>query len=272
MFEDIEYEARGGVARITLNRPEKLNALRMQTYEELATALRTAGADETAGVVVVRGAGRAFCAGGDLEMAQTMLTSEHAGREHFFGRMIGCSNVVLTLGKPVVCAVQGACVGGGAEFTTFADLVIADTSAYFVFNGTAIGGCSWWGGPQLLPLLVGLRRAEEILYLSKRVEADEAAEIGLITKVVAAGELETATDELCQHILDLSEAGMRLTKSALRSTKEILLTTMSASAEIGAAALAKPDLHAAFDAFLEGRKMSWRDLRPTPAAKGASGP
>ena len=65
---------------------------------------------------------------------------------------------------------------------------------------------------------------------------------------------------------------MRLTKSALRSTKEILLTTMSASAEIGAAALAKPDLHAAFDAFLEGRKMSWRDLRPTPAAKGASGP
>ena len=94
----------------------------------------------------------------------------------------------------------------------------------------------------------------------------------MITKVVAAGELETATDELCQHILDLSEAGMRLTKSALRSTKEILLTTMSASAEIGAAALAKPDLHAAFDAFLEGRKMSWRDLRPTPAAKGASGP
>ena len=103
MFEDIDYEASGGVATITLNRPAKLNALRMQTYEELATALRAAGADETAGVVVVRGAGRAFCAGGDLEMAQTMLTSEHAGREHFFGRMIDCSNAVLTLGKPVVC-------------------------------------------------------------------------------------------------------------------------------------------------------------------------
>jgi enoyl-CoA hydratase/carnithine racemase len=169
---------------------------------------------------------------------------------------------VLTLGKPVVCAVQGACVGGGAELTTFADLVVADATAYFVFNGTAIGGCSWWGGPQLLPLLVGLRRAEEMLYLSKRVAADEAAEIGLVTQVVPAGELETATAVACDRILDLSEAGMRLTKSALRSTKEILLTTMSASAEIGAAALAKPDLHAAFDAFLAGRTVSWRDLRP----------
>jgi enoyl-CoA hydratase/carnithine racemase len=265
-YEDLEYQARDGVATITLNRPAKLNALRMQTYEELAAALRAAGADETAGIVVVRGAGRAFCAGGDLEMAQTMLTSEHAGREHFFGRMIDCSNVALALGKPVVCAVQGACVGGGAEFTLFADLVIADASAFFVFNGTSLGGCSWWGGPQLLPLLVGLRRAEEILYLSKRVGAEEAAEIGLITQVVPAGELEAATDELCGRILNLSEQGMRLTKSGLRSTKEILLTTMSASAEIGAAALAKPDLHAAFDAFLAGRTVSWRDLRPDVAS------
>jgi enoyl-CoA hydratase/carnithine racemase len=269
-FEDIVYEVGEGIATITLNRPEKLNALRIQTYEELSAALRMAGADDTAGVVVVKGAGRAFCAGGDLEMAQTMLTSEHAGREHFFGRMIDASNVVLALGKPVVCSVQGACVGGGAEFTTFADLVIADQSAYFVFNGTAIGGCSWWGGPQLLPLLVGLRRAEEMLYLSTRVAADEAARIGLVTRVVPSGELGAATDEVCRRILDLSEQGMRLTKAALRSTKELLLATMSASAEIGAAALAKPDLHAAFDAFLEGRTVSWRDLRPGLAAEPKS--
>ncbi len=260
-YEDLVYEAAGGVATITLDRPEKLNALRIQTYEELAAALREAGADESVGVVVLRGAGRAFCAGGDVEMAQTMLTSEHAGRAHFFDRMIGVSNLVLGLGKPVVCAVQGACVGGGAELSTFADLVVADESAYFVFNGTAIGGCSWWGGPQLLPLLVGMRKAEEILYLSSRVPAEEAARIGLITAVVPVGELESRTAELCARILDLSEQGVRLTKAALRSTKELLLTGMSASAEVNASALANGDMHAAFDAFLEGREFSWRELR-----------
>jgi enoyl-CoA hydratase/carnithine racemase len=262
MFEDILYDVSGGVARITLNRPDKLNALRIKTFEELAAALRLADEDETAGVVVVGGAGRAFCAGGDVEMAQTMLTSERAGRYHFFGRMMTASDLAIALSKPVVCAVQGACVGGGAEFALFADMIVADETAYFVFNGTAIGGCSWWGAPQLLPLYVGMRRAEEILYLSRRVKADEAGRIGLVTRVAPAGELERATDELCGAVLDLSEEGMRFTKAALRSVKELVLASMSASAEMNASALGKGDLHAAFDAFREGRTMSWRELRP----------
>ena len=79
------------MARITFNRPDKLNALRIKTFEELAAGLRLADEDETVGVVVVAGAGRAFCAGGDVEMAQTMLTSERAGRYHFFGRMMAAS-------------------------------------------------------------------------------------------------------------------------------------------------------------------------------------
>jgi enoyl-CoA hydratase/carnithine racemase len=200
-------------------------------------------------------------------MAQTVLTSESAGRAHYFGRMIAASQAVVALGQPVVCAVQGACVGGGAELMTFADYAVADESAFFIFNGTAIGGCSWWGGPQLLPLQVGLRKAEELLYLSSRVNADEAARIGLINRVVPVGELATATDEFCQRVLDMSEEGVRLTKAALRSTKELLLASMSASAEMNVAALGKPDLHAAFDAFLEGRSISWRALRPGLAAE-----
>jgi enoyl-CoA hydratase/carnithine racemase len=270
MFEDILYDVSEGVARITFNRPDKLNALRITTFEELAAALRLADADETAGVVVIAGAGRAFCAGGDVEMAQTMLTSERAGRYHFFGRMLAASDLAVALSKPVVCAVQGACVGGGAEFTMFADLVIADETAYFLFNGTAIGGCSWWGAPQLLPLYVGMRKAEEILYLSRRVKAEEAGRIGLVTRVVPAGELEEATDELCQGILDLSEEGMRFTKAALRSAKELVLASMSASAEMNASALGKGDLHAAFDAFREGRPMSWRALRPGLAVEASA--
>jgi enoyl-CoA hydratase/carnithine racemase len=270
VFEDITYEVGGGIASITLNRPDKLNALRGQTYEELTAAFRLTGQDERVGVVVVKGAGRAFCSGGDMEMAQ-QLTTEHAGRAHYFGRMIGTSDAVLDLGKPVVFAVQGACVGGGAELALFADIVIADETAFFLFNGTAIGGCSWWGAPQLLPVLVGMRRAEEILYLSKRVYGEEAAEIGLITRVVPEGELATATDAICQEMLDLSEDGMRMTKAAFRSTKELLLSGMTAAAEMNVAVLAKPDLHAAFDAWRERGEMSWRSLRAGLADEPARG-
>ena len=150
-MDDILYEASRGIATITLNRPDKLNALRTQTFEELRESFRAADHDETVGVVVVRGAGRAFCAGGDIVMAQDLLTGEHAGRRHYFDRMIAMSDVVVASGKPFVFAVHGACVGGGAELALFGDMVIADETAYFVFNGTEIGGCSWWGGPQLLP-------------------------------------------------------------------------------------------------------------------------
>jgi enoyl-CoA hydratase/carnithine racemase len=262
VFEEILYSVAGGVATITLNRPERRNALSMRGYDELVAALRRAEADETAGIVVIAGAGRSWCAGGDIEMAQTMLTSEAAARTHFFGRMIEASHWMLLIGKPVVCAIQGACIGGGAELMTFADFVIADASAFFAYNGTAIGGCSWWGGPQLLPLLVGMRRAEEILYLSARIDAEDAARMGLINRVVPVGQLAQATDDHCQKVLDLSEEGIRMTKAALRSTKEIMLASMTAAAEMNVAGLAKPHLHAAFDAFREGREMSWRALRP----------
>ena len=267
MYDDLTYLSGGGVATVTLNRPGKLNALRVQTFEELRDALRRAGADEMVGVVVVRGAGRAFCAGGDIEMAQTVLTDETAARTHFFDRMIGVSDAVVALGKPVVVSVHGACVGGGAELALFADIVLADETAFFVFNGTEIGGGNWWGA-QLLPLMVGLRRAQEILYLSERVDATRAAEIGLVTRVVPAGALADTTSELCERILDLSEEGIRMTKAGLRPVLQLLLASQAASAELNVAALGKPDLHAAFDAFLEGRAMSWRALRPGVAERG----
>lgn len=259
--DDVLYAVSDGVATITLNRPQKLNALRIETYEALIEALRAAAADASVGVVAIRGAGRAFCSGGDIEMAQSVLTSEHEARRHFFGRMIETSKLVMALDKPVICAVQGACVGGGAELVTFADLVIAGESAFFLFNGTKIGGGNWWGAAQLLPLLVGFRRAEEILYLSRRVDAAEAERIGFVTRVVPDAELASAVDDVCSRLLDLSEDGIRLTKAGLRSTKELLLASLAAGAEMNVAALTKPGLHDAFAAFLEGRELSWRELR-----------
>jgi enoyl-CoA hydratase/carnithine racemase len=261
-YEDLVVELTGGVATIVLNRPAKRNALRVQTFEELMAAVRVAAADESIGVVSISGAGPSFCAGGDIEMAQTLLTSEHEGRHHFFSRMIELARLLLALDKPVVCAVHGACVGGGAELVTFADIVVAGESATFRFNGTEIGGGNWWGATQLLPLLVGLRRAEELLYLSTPVDAAAAERMGFVTQVVPDSELQTTTQGICERILDLSEDGVRLTKAGLRSTKELLLSSMASAAEANLSAFTKPGMHAAFDAFLERRPMAWRELRP----------
>ena len=252
-LSDVLYEAAGGIGRITLNRPEKLNALRVETFEGLIAALRAAGEDAGIGVVTLTGAGRAFCAGGDIEMAQTVLTDEHAGRHHYFARMIEVSTLMLSLDKPVVCAVRGACVGGGAELVCFADIVLAAESAFFCFNGTEIGGGNWWGGTQLLPLLVGLRRAQELMYLSRRLPAAEAAQSGFVTSVVPDSELDAAVDETCRRLLELSADGIRLTKAGLRATKELLLTSMSTTAELNVSAFSRPDLRNAFDAFLTAR-------------------
>jgi enoyl-CoA hydratase/carnithine racemase len=177
-------------------------------------------------------------------------------------RMMRVSTLMTDLGAPVICKVNGLCVGGGAELMLFSDVVIAAEHAYFAFNGTDIGGCSWWGAPQLLPLMVGLRRAEEILYESRRVTAAEAERIGLITRCVAKDRLDAEVEERCQLILDLSAEGLRLTKAALRATRAQVLSTMTTAAETNAAAVAGPELHRAFDAFLAGERMDWRSLRP----------
>ena len=230
----------------------------------LTRSTRAAG-DPSAGVVVITGAGaKAFSSGGDITMAQTLLTGVHASRQHFMQRMLGVSTAMMDLGVPVVGKVNGLCVGGGAEMLLFADMVIAAEHAYFAFNGTQIGGCSWWGAPQLLPVMIGMRRAEDLLYTSRRVPAAEAAQIGLITACVTAEELDAEVDRRCQQLLDLSAEGLRLTKAALRATREQTLATMRAAAEANAVAVAGPELHAAFDAFLAGTPMDWRALRTRP--------
>ena len=142
-YTDLHYAVTAGVATITISRPDRRNALRIETYAELAAALEEAGADGQVGVVVITGAGdRAFSAGGDLEMARETLTTIRAARTHSFQRMLRVSALVTAIGAPVLCAVNGACVGGGAELVCFADLVIAADTATFCYNGTKVGSCS----------------------------------------------------------------------------------------------------------------------------------
>jgi naphthoate synthase/2-ketocyclohexanecarboxyl-CoA hydrolase len=259
-YKDLVYVVEEGVATITLNRPEKLNALRELSFEELEDAIRRADREPATGVIVIAGSpdSRAFCAGGDLQMATAMRSAE-AIRDHYFNRMARLSRRVLDAGKPVIAAVGGACIGGGAELVLFCDFVLVAEDAFFSYNGTEIGGASWWGAPQLLPLMIGFRRTEEILYSSRRVGGAEAAEIGIATRAVPRAELDASVRETCEMLLNRSAEGLRQTKASLRATKEIVLATMSAAAESSVAG--HPSVVAAFEAFLGGERIDWRAQR-----------
>jgi enoyl-CoA hydratase/carnithine racemase len=260
-YEDIIFDIQDGIARLTINRPERRNALREQTFTELTEAIEVVEDDERVGVIVLTGAGeKAFCAGGDLEMA-AKLTTTAAVREHYVRRMMRLSDAVVTASKPIICAVDGACIGGGAELVTFCDYVFATERSHFAFSGTDIGGSAWWGAAQLLPLMVGMRKADDILLSSRRVDAKEAVEIGLITRVVPTGKLDVAVAEQCDALLRVSAEGIRQTKAALRATKETLLRTMSTSVEMAIASHTGSDVLAALDAVKSGNRIDWRKRR-----------
>jgi enoyl-CoA hydratase/carnithine racemase len=266
-YSDILYLKKDGIATITINRPAKHNALRLATFRELIDALGDAGNDESVGVVVLTGAGeKAFCAGGDLNMAADELRTLHDMRTHHVERMLRISTLITQMDKPVLCAVNGLCVGAGVEIACFCDLVIAVDHASFYFNGTRIGGCLWWGPPQLLPLMVGLKKAQEILLFGNPIEAGEAQRIGLVNKVVPPGELAHELEHWCHELLDCSPAGLAATKASLRASLDLLLAPLNMVAELNAGVEVGPQAQAAFAGFLAKQPVSWRSFRSKAAA------
>jgi enoyl-CoA hydratase/carnithine racemase len=268
-YSDILYLKKDGIVTITINRPGKHNALRLATFRELIDALEDAGRDESVGVVVLTGAGeKAFCAGGDLAMARDELRTSQAMRTHHVERMLRMSTLITQMDKPVLCAVNGLCVGAGVEIACFCDLVIAADHASFYFNGARIGGCLWWGPPQLLPLMVGLKKAQEILLFGNPVEAAEAQRIGLVNKVVPRGELVNEVERWCHELLDCSPAGLAATKASLRASLDLLLAPLNIVAEMNAGVEVGPQAQAAFAGFLAKQPVSWRSFRSKPVPTG----
>lgn len=214
-FEDIEYAKAGGVATITIDRPEVRNAVRPRTYEELTSAMHRAADDPEIGVVVLTGAGdKAFCSGGDIRDQQKRVPE--VGRKHI-RRLFALSSVMRMMDKPIVAKVRGFCVGGGNEINLFCDLTIASEDAKFGQTGPRVGSVPIWGACQLLARYVGERKAREMLYTCRLYTAQQALEMGLINEVVKADELDATVDRLCQDILDKSPQSIRIAKLALNA-------------------------------------------------------
>jgi enoyl-CoA hydratase/carnithine racemase len=205
-----------GVLTLTLSRPEKLNALTEAGLGELLAGLEEAARDDRIRVVVLRGEGRSFCAGADVDevMGRSDLDAAYA----FLSRLAGALRAISLLPKPAVAAVQGHAAGGGAELALEADLRIAADDAQLWFPDVGIGST-----PASLSRLyqcVGRAKATEMAMLGTRLGADDMLRAGLVTEVVAVAELEEAALQLARRLAGLGSSSLRFAKEAVRLAEE----------------------------------------------------
>lgn len=250
-----------GVTLVTLDRPERSNAMTDVMFAELETLCRDVEADDDCRVVVLTGAGRAFCAGYDLELAEDLAGLGALGMLDKQERAARAMVAVRSLRVPVVAAVNGAAAGGGLALALAADVRLASTTAVFNAAFTRIGlsagdlGCSW-----LLTRLIGPARTSEICFTGRRVEALEAAEIGLVNAVHEPGELLARAMDLADAMIANSPGGVQMSKRALHANMEA--ASYAAAIELenrGQALLTRTtDMVEALAAFKEKRPPSFR--------------
>lgn len=217
-YEDILYEIRpAGVARITINRPDKYNAFRGQTVEELIHAFTKAAWDREVGVIVLTGAGdKAFCTGGD----QSAHAGQYDGRGTIGLAMEELHTAMRDAAKPIIARVNGFAIGGGNVLATIADLTIASDKAQFGQVGPKVGSVDPGFGTAYLARIVGEKKAREIWYLCRRYTADQAERMGLVNAVVPHDQLDVEVDAWCAELLERSPGALALAKKSFNADSD----------------------------------------------------
>jgi enoyl-CoA hydratase/carnithine racemase len=217
-FNNILYQKAGAVATVAINRPRRMNALSVDTVHELIAAMGRAGADEDIRVVVITGAGDAFCTGADLKDAPAM---NPVVAHEVVGLYLDLVAAIRNLEKPVVARVNGIAVGGGCCTALAADIRIASERASFgfVFVNIGISGADM-GATYFLPRLVGYGRASELLMTGQTIDAGEAERIGMVNRVVPHDELDAATQAIVDRLASRPPLGLKYTKKALSTGME----------------------------------------------------
>jgi enoyl-CoA hydratase/carnithine racemase len=211
-FANILYTKQDGVATVTINRPAVLNALNFQTLKEMARAFEDASYDDKIGVLVLTGAGdRAFCTGADLGEQEQFLT-RRVDYWKWMGSFIDAHDRLRNIGKPTIARLNGMVVGGGNEFNIACDLAIAADHVTIRQVGTSRGSVPAGGATQWLPMIIGDRRAREMLFLCEPIPAAQALDWGLVNTVVPAAKLDAAVAELAGKLLNKMPEVIRYAK------------------------------------------------------------
>jgi enoyl-CoA hydratase/carnithine racemase len=250
-------EERGPLVRITLNRPEKKNALTFETYRELTETFTSLGAQGGPRAVVITGAGSAFCTGGDVrEIIGNLVGRAPAELLEFTRGTCALVAAIRALPLPVVALLNGVVAGAGAAIAVAADARIAVSEARiaFLFVKVGLSGADM-GVAHLLPRIVGLGRATDLLMRGEFIEADEALRMGLYNRVVPAERLEAELEAFLDPLLRGPRRGIAETKRALEEEATMdLASALEVEARIQAELMAEPDFQEGFRAFIEKRR------------------
>jgi enoyl-CoA hydratase/carnithine racemase len=251
-----EHDADTGLVTLTLNRPDRLNALTFEIYDELRRVFRRLDAEPGVRAIVITGSGKAFCSGGDVhDIIGALMGRDYRGLLEFTRMTCDLILAIRQCRRPVIAALNGTVAGAGAVIATACDVRLAAPSAKIAFLFTKVGlsgadmGAAW-----LLPRLVGLGRATELLMTGDFISADEAHRIGLYNRVVPAEELMPAARAFAETLARGPSFALEITKDALnREAHMDLAAALEAEAQIQASLMLHPDFREAFEAFRDKR-------------------
>ncbi len=249
-------ETHDAVATITLNRPERLNALTFDSYRELTDTFAELQTESAVRVVVITGTGRAFCSGGDVRDIIGATLGRDAAQMLQFTRM-SCELVrnIRALRKPVIASLNGTTAGAGACIALAADLRLAseDARIAFLFVRVGLSGADM-GAAFLLPRLVGLAKATELLYTGDFIEAREAERIGLYNRVIAPDKLKEETHKLATQLTNGPSFALAMTKEMLNREMDVSFdTALELEAQAQSLCMQHADYREAYEAFMEKR-------------------
>ena len=263
MFEpkSFLYEVREGVGWITLNRPERLNALTFEVYRELTDAFAALRAEDEVRAIVITGAGRAFCSGGDVhDIIGELFGRDMQGLLEFTRMTCELVRNIRSLPKPVIASLNGTTAGAGACIALASDIRIASPAAKiaFLFVRVGLSGADM-GAAYLLPRVVGLARATEMLYTGDFVSAEEAERMGLYNRVVAQDELYEATRAMAERLAKGPAFALMMTKEMLNRELNVDLdTALEWEAQAQSLCMQHPDYREAYEAFVEKREPEFK--------------
>ena len=208
----------GPAATISLNRPHRLNAVSLPLYRELLKQLDRAESDDRIRVIILTGEGRAFCVGADLKDHGTADRTEGEKRSYAETAQEVCTRIQHSP-KPVICMVRGYALGAGAEMALSSDFVLMEETAQIGFPEISIGTYIGGGLSFILPLLVGLPKAKELLFLGERIDGRTAESVGLIYRSAAADTLGSAVEALADRLSGLAPISLAIAKQQLRTAR-----------------------------------------------------
>jgi enoyl-CoA hydratase/carnithine racemase len=256
---DLEYSREDGVATILLNRPGRKNAFTGEMIDSWASALREAASDPAVRVVVLRGAGAAFCSGVDLDTIGDQGTDPLKWKNFLHDRVQQVPRAVAALDKPLIASIGGPAVGAGMDMALMCDMRVAAESATFCESYIRVGMVPGAGGCWFLPRIVGMAKAMELFLTADFVDAEEALRIGLVNRVVADGELVEQTYSLAGRIAAGPPITTRLLKRMLhQSARSDLETALELASSHMGVARSTEDAAESLAAFRERRAPEYR--------------